>query len=85
MTQHNESHVLERLLLRAADKSEEELVVIDKTAMGLLRRAKERKLPNNSWYRVVRNGKEVLGYFCGTGVVLSTYLHEDMTPRGEEV
>jgi len=80
-----EDHVIERLLLRAGDKAQSEKTVIKKTLLGLLKKGKDRKLPNTFWFRRIRKGKRTLGYFCGQGVEVRTYLHEDMVPRGVEI
>ena len=58
---------------------------MDRCLHGLLRLMRERRLPNQSWYRPVRDGSEVIGYFCGQGCHISTFLSADMTPKGQKI
>lgn len=79
----NWKHLKERALSRC---SEETMTRFEKTFVFLCSRAKERKLPNCSWYRVVRDRKNTcLGYICGQGVYISTILTTDMVVRGVEI
>ena len=86
MTDNNYDHVYERLVERARHLSDEEKVRLRKTYDGLVHKAKKDQcsMPH-SWYRRIRDGKAVLGFFVGAGVVISTYLTSDMTPHGEEI
>jgi len=75
----NWKHVQARGLERASLEALHRINVVGK---GLLRRIKQRNVPNTAWYYTVRNGKEVVAYICGQGTYVSTILANNMVPKG---
>lgn len=71
---------------RAVERlSEGEVVKVAKIFALLCGRCKERKVPNGSWYRTVKDDIRVLAHIVGQGTYISTVLSGDMTPRGEKI
>jgi hypothetical protein len=59
--------------------------VVAIVARSLAKKAKERRLPNSDWYRKVYQDGRIVGYICGRGIGLATFLSGTMVPRGKEV
>jgi hypothetical protein len=75
----NWSHISNRGV-RGNDK-----VAMDKCLKGILMRIKERRMPNCSWYKPVFSQLRLVGYICGQGCYVSTFLSADMKPKGVKI
>lgn len=80
---HNYDHVYARLGERAKSMSAAEKEVCCKCFLGIDKRARERKqsMPHE-WYRPIRLGKTIIGYWVGGGVIIRSFLTSDMVPKG---
>ena len=60
--------------------------LIKRAMSSLVRRFKQRTMPNGKWYRTVKdNENNTVVIICGQGNYVSTILSADMTPHGKEV
>lgn len=75
-------HFLQRLIIRI---SEEEMVFVAKRVKGLSLRQKQKRLPNTDWYTPVEGRQKIIGYICGKGCLIKTFLSSDMIPKGVRV
>ena len=84
MSEHNWAHLYERAKERMEALSSEERERCHKCFLGIEKRVRENKrsLPNQ-WHRPVKDGKKLLGFFVGTGVVVRSFLSAEMTPKGQ--
>ena len=56
-----------------------------KVARNLSQQIKQKKVPNQSWYKPVIENNKIIGYFCGYGVAVNTVLASDMIPHGVRI
>ena len=83
---HNYDHLYERLIERLSGLSQEELAIVHKCYRGLITRiVKKRNMPNQDWFRPVKDQERVIAYICGVGCTIRTILTDDMEPYGKSV
>jgi hypothetical protein len=82
MTQHNTQH----LTVRANERASVSMHQVIKLAIQyMINRCKCRRVPNCSWKYCVRYQGVMIGWVCGRGVVVSTYLDATQVAHGEEI
>jgi hypothetical protein len=80
MGQHNGNHIKERALQRASSESQRAIAAVSKKMVA---RAKKKLVPRKEWYTpVLLNGK-LIGYVCGCGTSVKTFINATMVPHGE--
>jgi hypothetical protein len=82
MTQHNSQHLTVRANERASLTAQDAVRLAIK---HMIDRCKWRRVPNCSWKYAVRFNGQLIGWVCGRGVVISTYLDATQVAHGEEI